>query len=110
MVEFCAVDELHEKYGLSKTREAENMCNYSEFLRQEGKELDKLEVLEQLQLLHFSDKKIMTILKIDAEYLKCLRGKLQEQRTVVTADAKPTHLHNEHRPASTFAWKNHFEA
>ena len=98
------------------------MCNYSEFLRQEGKEegrqegrregkeKEKLEVLEQLQLLHFSDKKIMTILKIDAEYLKCLRGKLQEQRTVVTADAKPTHLHNEHRPASTFAWKNHFEA
>ena len=85
---------LHEKYGLSKTREAENMCNYSEFLRQEGKEegrqegkeKEKLEVLEQLQLLHFSDKKIMTILKIDAEYLKCLRAKLQEQRTVVTAD------------------------
>ena len=52
------------------------MCNYSEFLRQEGKEegrqegkeegrqegkeKEKLEVLEQLQLLHFSDKKIMT--------------------------------------------------
>ena len=102
MVEFCAVDELHEKYGLSKTWEAENMCNYSEFLRQEGKEEGrqegrregrqegkekvKLEVLEQLQLLHFSDKKIMTILKVDAEYLKCLREKLQEQRTVVTAD------------------------
>ena len=86
MVEFCAVDELHEKYGLSKTREAENMCNYSEFLRQEGKEKEKLEVLEQLQLLHFSDKKIMTILKIDAEYLKCLREKLREQRAVVTAD------------------------
>ena len=98
MVEFCAVDELHEKYGLSKTREAENMCNYSEFLRQEGKEEGrqegrqegkekvKLEVLEQLQLLHFSDKKIMTILKVDAEYLKCLREKLQEQRAVVTAD------------------------
>ena len=23
---------LHEKYGLSKTREAEDMCNYSQFL------------------------------------------------------------------------------
>ena len=100
------LNELHEKYGLSKTREAENMCNYSEFLRQEGKEegrqegrregrregrqegkeKEKLEVLEQLQLLHFSDKKIMTILKVDAEYLKCLRGKLREQRAVVTAD------------------------
>ena len=26
------------------------------------------------------------------------------------ADAKPAHLHAEHRPASTFAWKNHFDA
>ena len=63
-----------------------------------------------MELLHFSDKMIMTILKVDAEYLKSLRGKLQEQRAVVTADAKPAHLHAEHRPASTFAWKNHFEA
>ncbi len=28
---------LHEKYGLSKTREAEDMCNYSQFLVQKGK-------------------------------------------------------------------------
>ena len=88
------LDELHKKYGLSKTREAEDMCNYSEFLRQEGKEegrvegreKDKLEILEQLELFHFSDKTIMTILKVDAEYLKFLRGKIQEQRAVALAD------------------------
>ena len=70
------------------------MCNYSEFLRQEGKEegrvegreKDKLEILEQLELFHFSDKTIMTILKVDAEYLKFLRGKIQEQRAVALAD------------------------
>ncbi len=31
------LDELHEKYGLSKTREAEDMCNYSQFLVLKGK-------------------------------------------------------------------------
>ena len=84
------LDELNKRYGLSKTREAEDMCNYSEVLkeegREEGREKDKLEILEQLELLHFSDKKIMTILKVDAEYLMCLRGKLQEQRAVAMAD------------------------
>ena len=40
----------HEKYGLSKTRVAEDICNYSEFLKEEQKEKDKLEVLEQLEL------------------------------------------------------------
>ena len=85
---------LHEKYGLSKTREAEDMCNYSEFLKQEAKEeareeqkvKDKLEVLEQLELLHFSDKKIMTILKVNVEQLKSLREMLQEKRAAVMAD------------------------
>ena len=70
------------------------MCNYSEFLKQEAKEeareeqkvKDKLEVLEQLELLHFSDKKIMTILKVNVEQLKSLREMLQEKRAVVTAD------------------------
>ena len=80
----------HEKYGLSKTREAENMCKYSEFLKQEAKEeqkvKDKLEVLEQLELLHFSDKKIMTILKVNVEQLKSLREMLQEKRAAVMAD------------------------
>ena len=85
----------HEKYGLSKTREAEDMCNYSEYLRQEAKEeareeqklKDNLKVLEQLDLLHISDKKIMTILQIDTEQLKTLRLKLYEKsQTVVNAD------------------------
>ena len=77
---------LHEKYGLSKTREAEDMCNYSEFLKEEQKEKDKLEVLEQLELLHFSDKKIMTILKVNVEQLKSLREMLQEKRAAVMAN------------------------
>ena len=67
------------------------MCNYSEYLRQEAKEeqkiKDNLKVLEQLELLHISDKKIMMILQIDAEQLKALRRKLHEKsQTVVNAD------------------------
>ena len=70
------------------------MCNYSEFLKQEAKEeareeqkvKDKLEVLEQLELLHFSDKKIMTILKVNMEQLKSLREMLPEKRAAVMAD------------------------
>ena len=70
------------------------MCNYSEFLKQEAKEeareeqkvKDKLEVLEQLELLRFSDKKIMTILKVNVEQLKSLREMLQEKRAAVMAD------------------------
>ena len=71
------------------------MCNYSEYLRQEAKEeareeqklKDNLKVLEQLDLLHISDKKIMTILQIDTEQLKTLRLKLYEKsQTVVNAD------------------------
>ena len=81
---------LHEKYGLSKTREAEDMCNYSEFLKQEAKEdaikEKNLEVLEQLELLHFSDKKIMTILQVNEEQLKSLREMLREKRATVMAD------------------------
>ena len=81
---------LHEKYGLSKTREAEDMCNYSEFLKQEAKEEAKqerdLEFLEQLEADHFSDKQIMRLLRVDAEHLKSLREKLQEKRAAVMAD------------------------
>ena len=62
------------------------MCNYSEFLKQEQEIKDMLKVLEQLELLHFSDKKIMTILQVDAEQLKSLREMLQEKRAAVTAD------------------------
>ena len=54
---------LHEKYGLNKTREAEDMCNYSEYLKQKAKEeareeqviKDKLEVLERMEEDHYSD-------------------------------------------------------
>ena len=63
------------------------MCNYSEYLKEEQKLKDNLKVLEQLDLLHISDKKIMTILQIDTEQLKTLRLKLYEKsQTVVNAD------------------------
>ena len=62
------------------------MCNYSEFLKQEQKIKDQLEVLEQLEQLHFSDKKIMTILQVNVEQLKTLREMLREKRATVMAD------------------------
>ncbi len=66
------------------------MCNYSEYLKQkakeEAKEEEKLEMLEQLEADHFSDKQIMRLLRVDAEQLKSLREMLQEKRTAVTAD------------------------
>ena len=80
------LEELHEKYGLSKTREAEDMWNYTEYLMKKQEEKDKMEFLEQLELLHLSDKKIMMILKINAEQLKFLRNRLQERRATATAD------------------------
>ena len=88
------LDELHEKYGLSKTREAEDMCNYSEYLKQKAKEeareeqkiKDKLEVLERMEARHYSDIQIMELLGIDIEKLMFLREMLQEKRTAVTAD------------------------
>ena len=50
---------LHEKYGLSKTREAEDMRNYLEYLKQKVKEehviKNKLEVLERMEEDHYSD-------------------------------------------------------
>ena len=58
------------------------MGNYSEFLKQEAKEEEQLKVLEQLEQMHFSDKKIMTILQVNVEQLKSLR----EKRAAVTAD------------------------
>ena len=84
------LDELHEKYGLSKTREAEDMCNYSEFLKQEAKEEAKqqrdLEFLEKLEARHYNDSQIMDLLGVDIEKLKSLREMLQEKRAAVTAD------------------------
>ena len=66
------------------------MCNYSEFLKQEAREeqkvKDKLEVLEQLELLHFSDKKIMTILQVNVEQLKSLREMLREKRAAIMGE------------------------
>ena len=88
------LEELHEKFGLSKTREAEDMFNYTEYflekvakkVAQAEEEKEKLETLEQLELLHFSDKRIMTILRVNAEQLKLLRDKLQEKHAAATAD------------------------
>ena len=77
---------LHEKYGLSKTREAEDMCNYSEYLKQKAKEERDLEFLERLEADHFNDNQIMKLLQVDAEHLKSLREMLQEKRAAVMAD------------------------
>ena len=62
------------------------MCNYSEFLKQEQKIKDQLEVLEQLELLHFSNKKIMTILQVNMEQLRSLREMLREKHAAVMVD------------------------
>ena len=66
------------------------MCNYSQFLVQkgkaEGREEEMLETLEQLELLHSSDKRIMKILKIDAQRLIYLRSKLQERQSAMADD------------------------
>ena len=63
------------------------MCNYSEFLKQEAKEEARkeknLEVLEQLKLLHFSNKRIMTILQVNMEQLKSLREMLREKHAAI---------------------------
>ena len=77
---------LHEKYGLSKTREAEDMCNYSEYLKQKQEIKDKLDFLEELEADHCSDERILKFLRINAEQLKSLRKMLQEKRAAVMAD------------------------
>ena len=59
------------------------MCNYSEFLKQEAKEEEQLKVLEQLELLHFSNKKIMMILQVNMEQLKSLREMLREKHAAI---------------------------
>ena len=92
------LNELHKKYGISKTREAEDMCNYSQYLvqkgenkgreegKKEGREEEKLDILEQLEQLRSSDKRIMKILKIDAERLMYLRSKLQARQSAMADD------------------------
>ena len=77
---------LQEKYGLSKTREAEDMCNYSEYLKQKQEIKDKLDFLEELEADHCSDERILKFLRINAEQLKSLRKMLQEKRAAVMAD------------------------
>ena len=69
------------------------MCNYSQFLVQKGKaegreeqeKKDMLKFLESLEAFHYSDKRIMQLLRIDAEHLKSLREMLREKRAAVTA-------------------------
>ena len=80
------VGPFHEKYGLSKTREAEDMCNYSEYLKQKAKENEMLEVLERMEARHYSDVQIMELLGIDIEKLMFLREMLQEKRAAIMAD------------------------
>ncbi len=80
------LDELHEKYGLSKTREAEDMCNYSQYLVEQGIEKKELDILEELEASHFSDKRIMKLLRIDAKQLEVLRNKLQKRLAAMADD------------------------
>ena len=62
------------------------MSNYSEFLKQEQKIKDQLEVLEQLEIDHISDRQIMKYLRIDEGQLKSLREMLREKRAAVMAE------------------------
>ena len=80
------LEELHKKYGLSKTREAEDMWNYTEYLMKKQEEKVKIELLEKLEVRHYSDVQIMDLLGVDIEQLKLLRSRLQERRAVATAD------------------------
>ena len=84
------LDELHEKYGLSKTREAEDMCNYSQYLVEKGIEKgiekDKLNILERMEARHYSDMQIMDLLQVKADYLKVLRSQLQKRLPAMADD------------------------
>ena len=62
------------------------MCNYSEFLKQEQKIKDQLEVLEQLEIDHISDRQIMKYLRIDEGQLKSLREMLREKHAAVMGE------------------------
>ena len=62
------------------------MCNYSEFLKQEAREEKNLEVLEQLEIDHISDRQIMKYLRIDEEQLKILREMLREKRAAIMGE------------------------
>jgi len=62
------------------------MCNYSEFLKQEQKIKDQLEVLEQLEIDHISDRQIMKYLRIDEGQLKSLREMLREKHAAIMGE------------------------
>ena len=62
------------------------MCYYSEFLKQEQEIKDKLDFLEQLEIDHISDKRIMKFLQVDEEQLKTLREMLREKRATVMGE------------------------
>ena len=66
------------------------MCNYSEFLKEEAKEEareeEKLKFLEQLEIDHISDKRIMKFLQIDEEQLKSLREMLREKHAAIMGE------------------------
>ena len=69
-----------------KTWEAENMWNYTEYLMKKQEEKVKMELLEKLEVRHYSDVQIMDLLGVDIEQLKLLRSRLQERRAAATAD------------------------
>ena len=69
-----------------KTREAEDMWNYTEYLMKKAEEKVKMELLEKLEVRHYSDVQIMDLLGVDIEQLKLLRSRLQERRATATAD------------------------
>ena len=69
-----------------KTREAEDMWNYTEYLMKKQDEKVKIELLEKLEVRHYSDVQIMDLLGVDIEQLKLLRNRLQERRAAATAD------------------------
>jgi hypothetical protein len=59
---------------------------FMEMVAEKAEERINLEILEQLALLHFSDKRIMRILKIDIEQLKYLREMLQKRPAAMADD------------------------
>ena len=66
------------------------MFNYSELLKEEAKEEareeEKLKFLEQLEIDHISDKRIMKFLQIDEEQLKSLREMLREKHAAIMGE------------------------
>ena len=62
------------------------MCNYSQYLVEQGIEKKELDILEELEASHFSDKRIMKLLRIDAKHLEVLRNKLQKRLAAMADD------------------------